>query len=127
MWNLKGNAVSGNLNISVGVIQEIVREAILEIEGIAGLAPLPMNWKEYLLRAKKSDSIRIDMHIDTVAVTVGICVDAGVPVQKLARTVQQQVKNSVQEMTGLAVSKVCVYVAAMSDQEKGNRQGDVNE
>lgn len=127
MWNLKGNTVSGNLNISVGVIQEIVREAILEIEGIAGLAPLPMNWKEYLLRAKKSDSIRIDMHIDTVVVTAGICVDAGVPVQKLARTVQQQVKNSVQGMTGLAVSKVCVYVAAMSDQEKGNQQGDVNE
>lgn len=120
-------SVGGDLNISMAVIEKIVLESVLEMKGVSGLAPLPRNWKEYFLKAKKPDCIRVELKEDTVAIMVGICVFSGIPVQRLAHKIQKQLKDAVQEMTGLAVHRVCVYISGISFEENQVQEEDENE
>lgn len=119
--------VGGKLNVSMGVIQKIIKEAVLEIDGVANFSNLPINWKDYLLIAKKFNTIKVELSGGTVAVTVGISVYPDVKIQNIAKKVQQSVKSSIQETTGLVVSNVSVYVAELFNENKNSVQGEDNE
>lgn len=127
MESSQNKLVGGKLNVSMGVIQKIIKESILEVEGVADFSNLPINWKDYLLRAKKSNSIKVELSGDTVSVMVGISVYPDVKIQNVAKKVQQSVKTSIQETTGLVVSNVSVYVAELFSENKNLLQGEDDE
>lgn len=127
MESSQNKLVGGKLNVSMGVIQKIIKESVLEVEGVADFSNLPINWKDYLLRAKKSNPIKVELSGDTVSVIVGISVYPDVKIQKVAQKVQQSVKTSIQETTGLVVSNVSVYVAELFSENKNSVQGEDDE
>ncbi len=107
---------SGKLNISEHTVAQIAQQAAKEVEGVAGFLPLPVSLKEYLLRAKRAESIKIAINGGTACITLGIELSGSVSAEKVARAVQQEVKSAVQNMTGLAVSKVNVTVMGIADE-----------
>ena len=57
------------------------------------------------------ESIDIDFDNDTVMISVYLFVNPGVKVKSVAEQVQSKVKNEVQSMTGITVSKVNVTIS----------------
>ena len=104
----------GNIHISEEVLAVIAAAAVLEVEGIGGLAAnLGTDLAE--LRGKKnlSRGIRIQVEDDHVMVDLGILVKYGFTIPDVARAVQEAVAGSIEATSGLTVAAVNVTVGGV--------------
>lgn len=99
---------AGNVKISENVIRSIAQVAALEVEGVESLAET----KKSILRTVQP--VQIEVSGDTVAITLQLILMNGVRLQKVAEQVQRAVKENVQNMTGVVVSKVHVVAAGIA-------------
>lgn len=113
---------SGSLSISQKAVKAIICETVKNIDGVTGLDVLPVRWKDYLLRAKQPETVRVESNTGTVCVRIGIRIHLGSPVQALCEAIQEQVKSAIQEMTGLTVSRVDLYVAGLDSNSANSEQ-----
>ena len=81
------NTIGGSLQISTEVIAKIARLAALEVDGVS----------------------------DVATVTVHLTVVYGSKVMPLCEKVQENVKQTIQNMTGITVSRVDVLVVGLTD------------
>ena len=65
--------------------------------------------------------MRVDMDGEDVSVDVSVTVDYGMPIQKVGRSAQENVRKSIESMTGLHVEKVDLHVVGVSF-EKENQE-----
>lgn len=108
-----------NLKISEDVIATIARVAALEIEGVASLAE-PASGR-FFPRGFGRKPIHIELSDDFVEIRLSLSLEFGAKIGDVCRSVQQNVKENVQVMTGRAVSKVNVMVSGIvfPKEEKG--------
>ena len=104
------------LKISEEVIAVITGVSASETEGVVsvGSGSIASNWTE-LISGKKNSAkgIKISMGEKTVAIEIQLIVKYGVRITDVASAVQENVKNAVEEMTGLSVDKVDVRVTGI--------------
>ena len=98
----KKAVTAGKVRISENVVRSIAGVAAREIEGVEELAA----GKRGLFPAPAPVSVAISG--DTVEITVRLILKSTARLQIVAEQVQQNVKESVQSMTGVVVSKVHV-------------------
>ena len=111
---LKNNGkVIGNLNISAKALETIIEKNISEIKGVKGLANLPFDFKQYILKRNNFSKIHFEMNSGTVEINCAISIKIGYSVKKVCEEVQLQVKNVVQNMTNLVVSCVNIYAVGL--------------
>ena len=95
------------------------------MEGISGIAGASGSISGILSKGKSSRSVsrgvRVDMNGDDVNVDVSVTVDYGMPIQKVGRNAQENVRKSIESMTGLHVEKVDLHVVGVSF-EKENQE-----
>ncbi len=108
----KNDKIEGQLKVSKDVIFTITKNAVLDIDGVCSIA----NAKKKMLKGlfvsnTDFDSINIDFVNDTAVISVFLYVNPGARVKSVAEQVQNRVKNEVQSMTGITVSKVNVTIA----------------
>lgn len=108
----KKQNVQGQLKVSKDVIVTVTKNAVLNIDGVNSIE----NAKNKMLRniflsKTDSESINIDFVNDTVEISISIFVNPGVKVKSVAEQIQNNVKNEVQSMTGVTVSKVNVNIS----------------
>ncbi len=119
------NLSKDSVKISEEVVASITGVAAAETEGVASVGgnSIASNWAE-LISGKKNNAkgIKITMNEDVVELEVLLTVKYGVSIPEVAANVQFNVKNSVEEMTGLKVEKVDVRVTGIktSGEEKKN-------
>ena len=101
----------GSLQISSDVLEKIARQAALEIEGVASVKALPTGSAYGRLAAPKT--VRVVMNNEVADVEIGLVVDYGVKIREISEKVQQNVKNAIQNMTGLTVGRVDLVVAGI--------------
>lgn len=83
--------------------------------------------------AKKNPSkgVKVDMNETTATIDLYIVVDYGVRIPELSWEIQENVKNSVETMTGLDVQKVNIHIEGVSfekeKEEKIELDSNVNE
>lgn len=106
----KNQNINGNLNISAKALEIIIKKNISEIEGVWDLAPLPFNLKQFVLKRGGIGQVGFEVDSGTVALTCAVVLKPDYPIQKVCEKIQDQIKNVVQNMTGLIVSSVNVYV-----------------
>ncbi len=104
---------TGQMNLSRDVVRAIVEETVKETEGVASLTALPVDWKGRVFYSRPPQSICISIASGTIHVSVAICAKMDTPVQGLCELLQRKIKAAVQNMTGLAVSRVDVYVTSL--------------
>ena len=110
----------GQITYANEVIATIVSVATTEVEGIAGIAgAAPVSG--FLAKGKTPRSVRVDMVGEDVNVDVSVTVDYGMPIQKVGRNAQENVRKSIESMTGLHVEKVDLHVVGVSF-EKENQE-----
>ena len=109
--NIEQNQPNGSLKISQDVIATIAKYAADEIDGIHSLAASRLPIKN--LGKKKTIStkpVTIAMNDDVAVIDISVVVKAGCKIRIVAENLQKAVKEAVQTMCGITVSKVNVRV-----------------
>ena len=104
------------LKISDEVVAVITGVAASETEGVfsVGTGSFASGWTE-LLGGKKNNAkgIKVVMGEGLVTIEIQLVVKYGVRITDVAASVQENVKNAVEEMTGFTVEKVDVRVVGI--------------
>ncbi len=104
------------LKISDEVVAVITGVAASETEGVfsVGTGSFASGWTE-LLGGKKNNAkgIKVVMGEGSVTIEIQLVVKYGVRITDVAASVQENVKNAVEEMTGFTVEKVDVRVVGI--------------
>lgn len=105
---------AGSLKISADVVASIAEYAVKEIEGVACLAPIVSNIGGWLLEKQTIKPISIQMTDGVAAIDIRLLVEPNAKIPVLSRKLQEAVKEAVQNMTGIVVSRVNLYIAGVS-------------
>ena len=105
---------TGSLRISQDVIATIANYTTLEIEGVASLAPFTSNITTgWILKNRTSKPIVVDLTDEVANIHIHVNLQYGAKIPEVAANIQRAVKEAVQNMTGIAVAKVNVYIAGV--------------
>lgn len=106
---------NGSINISEDVISTMVRTAITEIDGVAGISTTAGAELAELIGIKTvSKGIKVQIEDDTIKVDAVILVRYGCNIVNVAREVQNSVTETVQSITGIEKAEVNVHVSGVS-------------
>ena len=103
---------SGKVNISDDVVATIAGIAAKEINGVYGMAVGVVGGIAEKLGAKKSPQkgVKVVVKPEGAVIDLFVVVEFGVRIPELAWNIQENVKNSVETMTGIDVSNVNVHI-----------------
>lgn len=110
----------GALKISEDVIATVSKLATQDVEGVDSVIAPSRSFKEMVLKPKVNTPIEVVLLNDVAQITVSIVVKQGFKVLTVSEAVQKNVKEAVQSMTGIAVSKVNVVVSSVVFSDKEN-------
>ena len=110
----------GSLQISTEVLGKIARCAALEVAGVAEVSCGSQNRKvkDFLERANVQSPVTVEMRDGTAEITLHLVVAFGARIPSVAEKVQENVKQTIQNMTGITVSRVDVLVVGLTDADK---------
>lgn len=114
MQNNMSKQPEGSLRISRDVIATVAGSAAKEIDGVYALAPYSANLTDWV--RKKQAVIRpvnITLNDDVAVIDIHVVLKSGYAIPSVAEKVQVAVKDAVQSMTGIAVSKVNINIAGI--------------
>ena len=109
--------MGGSLQISTEVIAKIARCAALEIEGVAEVScgrQQSKKAKELLEMVNVQSPVTVEMREGTADITLNLVVRFGTCIPVMAEKVQKNVKNAVQNMTRVTVSRVNLIIAGLA-------------
>ncbi len=116
---IEGN---GTIIYATEVIATIVGVAAAEVEGISSMAGAATISELLGGRPKNiARGVKVEVGAEEVSVDVSVIVDYGMPIQTVGRNVQENIRKSIETMTGLHVIKVDVHVLGVSF-EKENKE-----
>jgi len=105
----------GSLKISESVIYKIAKAAALEINGVESIADsIDDNKRSVLRQIQKEKGISVLINNDVASIKIRINVESGAKVTEVAKKVQKNIKQYVQNLAGIAVSRVDVYIAGVT-------------
>ncbi len=107
--NKSSGSKADSVKISEDVISKITESAVSGVDGVCGLANPKKSPMSFLMRSFKPP-VKIRMNGGSAEISVSIAVSDSCKVRSAAEKIQKQVKEDVQNMTGIAVTKVSVYV-----------------
>jgi len=107
--------LAGEVKIADDVLANIASTAVLEAEGVAGMAGQFTGDFAGMLRKKQAKGVRlqVDEAQGTIKISVDILVKSGVKVQSVALDVQQKIKDTIETMTGFDADEVNVQVIGL--------------
>ncbi|REJ19886.1 MAG: Asp23/Gls24 family envelope stress response protein [Paenibacillaceae bacterium] len=123
------DVLSGNIRISDDVVATIAGMAALETPGIAGMSG---GISEGLAKRLSGKNVQKGVSVEVgqleAAIDLRVIVQFGIPIQSVCRQLQDNVRQAVENMTGLHVVEVNVKVegVAFKDEEKEEATQRVN-
>lgn len=108
------NENSGSIKISDEVIATIASVAVSEIDGVCGLMGSIAG--ELALKFGKKNvnkGIKVVSNDTEATIDISLIVKYGIRIPEIAWEVQENVKKSVESMSGLSVTKVNIHVAGV--------------
>lgn len=104
----------GSLHISSDVIKKIATQACMEVEGVKAVAYAASAGKTIIDKLSPPNPIQVDIKDDVAEIEVSLLVKYGTKIPELSERVQQNVKNSVQNMTSITVGQVNVLITGVT-------------
>lgn len=104
------------IQISSDVVAVIAGVAVSEVQGVSGMSGGFAGGITEVLSGKKNlaKGIKVDIDEDTAKIDVNIIVEYGSRIPDVAFEIQNRVKKSVENMTGLKVEEVNVHVQGVN-------------
>jgi uncharacterized alkaline shock family protein YloU len=101
----------GRISIAEDVIASIARIAAGKVDGIAHSAGTGSSGLMSIFSGEDiAPNIKTDLSNDTVRVELRISVEYGYPVHEVAQGVQQNVQRDIEQLAGVTVANVDVFV-----------------
>ena len=107
------NQPTGSLKISQDVLATIANFASEEIDGVVSLSNTYAEIKSMLKIVSIGGPIQISLNDDVAVIDISVNLKYGANIPQVAEALQKTVKDAVQNMTGITVSKVNVHVAGI--------------
>lgn len=105
----------GSINISEEVIVSLVKSAVGEVEGVAGLSNAAGAELAELIGIKTvSKGVKVAFEDGTIIIDVIINVCYGSSIVSVAKAVQDKLLSTVESVTGFEKARVNVHVAGIS-------------
>lgn len=98
----------GQVKISNDVIATIAGLAALEVEGVETIT----TFTDKLL--KNNNGVKIQIEDEDVNLDIMVLIYYGISIPDIALKIQENVKNTVETMTGLKVSQVNIHIQGIS-------------
>lgn len=122
------------IQISSDVVAVIAGVAVSEVQGVSGMSGGFAGGITEVLSGKKNlaKGIKVDIDEGTAKIDVNIIVEYGSRIPDVAFEIQNRVKKSVENMTGLKVEEVNVHVqgvntdAVMNEKEEKAEMSEEN-
>lgn len=111
MENNQAVKTQGCLRISQDVIATIASCAATEISGVAGLSVNSANIRNFFTKNAVHKAIEVNLSDDIAVINIHLNLYFGVKIPTVSEEVQRAVKEAVQNMTGITVSKVNVFIS----------------
>ena len=109
----------GEVRIAEEVVSIIAGLAATEIEGVASMSGgIGGGIAEVLGRRNLSKGIKVDVGTEEAKIDIFIIVDYGARIPDVAWDIQEGVKKTVENMTGLRVTQVNVHVQGVQFPQK---------
>lgn len=110
--NRKDEVNIGIVKISDEVVSVIAGIAAGEIKGIVGMNAGVTGGITQIFTGKKSTSkgVKVNVEEESASIDIIVAVEYGVKIPEVISQVQENVKRSVESMTGLKVSAINVFV-----------------
>ena len=102
--------IQGKVTIAPMVLTTIVRQTALECEGVSRLAPLPAKMRGLLSGGTSEEGIFVNVTEQGVQAEVHIVANAGSNMLKVGSTLQARITRALEEMVGMPVVSVDVYI-----------------
>ena len=124
---------NGNIKISDEVISTIATIAVSEVNGVHGMGGgFTGDIVEKLSKKSMTKGVKINMENKDVTLDLSVVLKYGVRIPEVAWNIQENVKKSVESMSGLNVIKVNVRVVGIevenTDAESNdNKSSAINE
>lgn len=124
---LESETAENTIKISDDVVSIIAGKAVSEVEGVSSMAGGFAGGITEVLSGKKnfSKGIKVEVGEKETKIDVNIIVEYGTRIPDIAFEIQNRVKKTVENMTGLKVLEVNVHVQGVhtpDDDEKENTQ-----
>ncbi|URN94258.1 MAG: Asp23/Gls24 family envelope stress response protein [Candidatus Pristimantibacillus lignocellulolyticus] len=101
----------GTIQIAPEVIEVIAGLATVEVDGIAGMSGgLAGGIAELLGKKNVAKGVKVEVGQREAAVDVSVIIQYGHKIPEVANNVQENIKRSIEMMTGLSVVEVNVHV-----------------
>lgn len=118
----------GSVNISEDVIEVIASIAATEIPGVAGMnGGFTGGITDMLGMSNLSKGVKVELGQEELVVSAYIIVDYGKNIIDISKKVQENIKKSIETMTGLEVVQVIVNVQGINikkDKKKDKKEED---
>ncbi len=119
----------GNVKISTEVVATVAGIAAGEIKGVAGMNGSALGGIADILGGKKNKGkgVKVELGEDSCVLDLYIVVDYGVRIPDIAWEVQENVKNSVESMTGMTVEKINIHIEGVSFEKEKKAEAETEE
>lgn len=111
----RSQATGGSLHISTEVVAKIARLAATEVTGVAGVVEDNVQNMLALGKVGLQRPVSVVMQDGIAEVSISLYAAYGSIVQQVCAKVQDNIKSTIQNMTGITVSKVNVTVAGLQE------------
>ena len=117
------------IQISNDVIAVIAGVAVSEVQGVASMSGGFAGGITEVLSGKKNmaKGIKVDKEENKVKIDVNIIVEYGTRIPDIAFEIQNRVKTSVENMTGIKVEEVNVHVQGVNTNTVSKEETEQNE
>ncbi len=106
----------GDIEIATDVIAEIAGIAAFEVEGVSSIAGgITKSTIGKQSSKNLSKGIRLDLTGDGAVIDIALNLDYGSSIPKVTAAVQERIKNTVSNMTGLEIADVNVKVIGIEE------------
>ena len=113
----------GNIHISEEVLAGIAAAAALETEGVSSLAAnLGSDIAELLGKKSLTKGVHVKMEDEKVEVELSVLMQYGSTIPEMGKAVQDNIKQSIENMTGLEVASVNVNVGGITFPPKAPKE-----
>lgn len=114
MSEIKRRQPAGSLKISKNVIATIAKKSAMEISGVDSLPELSVQSGKIMGKGFGKKPIRIALSDDVAEIDISVNLESGARIPDVCAAVQSNVKDNIQTMTGIVVSKVNVTVTGVA-------------
>lgn len=114
-YTIYDNSNLGEVEISDDVLAVISAMAAMEVEGVVAMAGnITSELVSKLGMKKLSKGVRVDVADDTVMIDLSIVLRMNENILEVSKKVQDKVKSTVENMTGMKVANVNVNISSVA-------------